>query len=114
MIVHLWQEILRGNSGTSLLVTFLLPQEFVLFSNHDALKFIYSQKKLNAKHGRWIEFLQDYTFTLLHKTRVKNKVVDALSRRIFILTKMSTVINGLKKIKTEYESCPDFCNITPF
>ena len=33
---------------------YLLPHEFVLFSDHEALKYIYSQKKLNARHRRWI------------------------------------------------------------
>ena len=85
----------------------LLLQEFVLFSDHEALKYIYSQKKLNARHSRWIELLQDYTFSLRHKENWK-KAVDALSRRMFNLTKMSTVINDFERLKTEYESCPDF------
>jgi len=59
---------------------YLPPQEFVLFSDHEALNYIYSQKKLNTRHGRWIEFLQDYTFTLHHKAGVENKAADALSR----------------------------------
>jgi len=88
---------------------YLLPHEFVLFSDHEALNYIY-QKKLNG-HGRWIEFLQDYAFTLRHKARVENKAADALSRHIFILTKMSTVVNSFEKIKAEYESCPSFCDI---
>ena len=66
---------------------------------------------MNARHERWIEFLQDYMFPLRHKARVENKAADALSRRIFILTKMSTVVNDFEKIKAEYESCPDFCDI---
>ena len=90
---------------------YLLPHEFVLFSDHEALKYIYSQKKLNARHGRWTGFLQDYTFTLRHKAGVENKVADALSRRIFILTKMFIVVNDFEKIKAEYESCPNFCDI---
>jgi len=43
--------------------------------------------------------------------RVENKAADALSYRIFILTKMSIVVNGFEKIKAEYETCPNFCNI---
>ena len=66
---------------------------------------------MNAIHGRRIEFLQDYKFTLRHKAGVENKVADALSRRVFILTKMSTAVNGFEKLKTEYESCPDFREI---
>ena len=30
---------------------------------------------------------------------------------MFILTKMLTVVNGFEKLKTEYESCPDFHEI---
>jgi len=52
-----------------------------------------------------------YMFTLRHMAGVKHKAVDALSRRIFILTMMSTVVNDFEKIKTEYESYLDFCNI---
>jgi len=38
-------------------------------------------------------------------------VADALSCRVFILTKMSTAVNGFERLKTEYESCPDFHEI---
>ena len=42
---------------------------------------------------------------------VKNKVVDALSRRRALLFVMSTEVVGFEKIKYTYESCPDFENI---
>ena len=41
---------------------------------------------------------------------VLNKVADA-SLRIFVLIKISTIISGFEKLKTEYESCLDFCDI---
>ena len=88
----------------------LLPQEFVIFSNHEVLKYISSQKNLNIRHGRWIEFLQNYTYTLRHKG-VENKAVDALNRRLTILTILSNQVVRFEKIKTEYESCPDFQEI---
>lgn len=65
---------------------------------------------MNARRARWIEFLQDYTFTLWHKARVDNKAADTLSRCVFILNRMSIVVVNFKKITREYESCPDFCN----
>jgi hypothetical protein len=87
---------------------YLLPQEFVIFSDHEALRYLNSQKKLNARHGRWVEFLQDYTYTLRHKSGADNKAADALSRRMILLSKMNAEVIGFDKIKTEYESCPDF------
>jgi len=30
---------------------------------------------------------------------------------VFILTKMSTVVNGFERLKTKYESCPNFHEI---
>jgi len=52
----------------------------VLYSDHKALKYLNSQKRLNARHNKWAEFHEDYTFVLKHKARVENKVADALSR----------------------------------
>ena len=43
---------------------YLLPSEFVLYSYHEALKYVNSQKKLNHLHGKWVSFLQEYTFVI--------------------------------------------------
>jgi len=89
---------------------YLLLQEFIIYSDHRALKYLNFQKKLNTRHGRWVEFLQDYTY-VKHKVRVENRVVDALSRHCALLSVMSTEVVGFEKIKGTYESCPYFGNI---
>ena len=89
---------------------YLLPQKFVLYSDHEALKYLNSQKRLNVWHSKWVEFLQDYTFVLKHKTGVENKVADALNRRVMILVAMSEEVTGFERLR-EYESCPDFGEI---
>lgn len=43
---------------------YLLPKEFVVFIDHQALNFINSQMKLNLIHTKWVEILQSYTFAL--------------------------------------------------
>nr|ABD63096.1 Gag-pol polyprotein, putative [Asparagus officinalis] len=67
--------------------------------------------KLNARHDRWVEFLQDYTYTIKHKAGVENKAVDALSRRMHLLLIMSAEVVGFNKVKEQYESCPDFSKV---
>jgi hypothetical protein len=35
---------------------YLVPQEFVLYSDNQALQFITRQEKLNQRHAKWVEF----------------------------------------------------------
>lgn len=90
---------------------YLLLQEFVLFSDHEALRYLGSQKKLNPRHAKWVKFLQEYIFVLKHKAAVENKAVDVLSRKVVLLHTMSVQVTGFKKLKEDYESCPDFGEI---
>ncbi|GJU00589.1 putative CCCH-type zinc finger family protein [Tanacetum coccineum] len=45
---------------------YLLHNEFVLFSDHEALKYLNSQHKVSRRHAKWVEFLQSYSFSLKH------------------------------------------------
>jgi hypothetical protein len=37
---------------------YLFPKEFVIHSDHEALKYLKSQGKLNRRHAKWIEFIE--------------------------------------------------------
>jgi hypothetical protein len=64
---------------------YLVPKEFVLYSDNLALQFISRQEKLNQKHAKWVEYMQNFTFVIKHVSGTANKVVDALSRKCLIL-----------------------------
>jgi hypothetical protein len=64
---------------------YLVPKEFVLYSDNHALQFITRQEKINQKHAKWVEFMQKITFVTKHISGIVNKVVDALSRKYLIL-----------------------------
>ena len=80
----------------------------MLYSDHEALRFLNSQKKLNSRHGNWVKFLQPYPYVIKHKVGVENKVADALSRRVSILTATSSEVTEFEQIKDDYDSCLDF------
>ena len=39
-------------------------EQFVVFSDHKSLKYIFTQRDLNMRQRRWMEYLEDYDFTL--------------------------------------------------
>ena len=87
---------------------YLFHREFILYSDHDALRFLHSQKKLSTRHGRWVDLVQDFTFSLRHRPRRENKAVDALSRRLHMLQISQATITGFDRLPLIYKDCPDF------
>lgn len=87
---------------------YLLPNDFVLFSDHQALKYIQGQAKLNPRHAKWVELLQAYSFTIRHKTGTASSVADALSRRPSLLSSLTIHVSGLDSWRHLYVDDPDF------
>ena len=52
-----------------------------MYSDHKSLKYIFTQLDLNIRPCRWMEFLEDYDFTLHYHPGKANVVADALSRK---------------------------------
>ena len=52
-----------------------------MFSDHESLKYIFTQWDLNMRQHKWMEYLEDYDFTLLYHLGKANMMVDALSRK---------------------------------
>ena len=68
--------LLFGSFGT-----YIFCSKFEVFSDHKRLKYLFSQKELNMRQRRWLEFLKDYNFELSYHPDKANVVVDALSRK---------------------------------
>ncbi|XP_058068432.1 uncharacterized protein LOC131217512 [Magnolia sinica] len=60
---------------------YLYEEKFELFSDHKSLKYLFSQKELNMRQRRWMEFLKEYDFTLQYHPGKANVVADALSHK---------------------------------
>jgi hypothetical protein len=82
---------------------YLVPKEFVLYSDNHALQFITQQDKLNQKHEKWVEFMHNITFVIKHISGTANKVVDALSRKCLILQEFCVKTLGFDSLKDMYK-----------
>ena len=60
---------------------YLYGEQFEVFSDHKSVKYIFTQRDLNMRQRRWMEFLEDYDFTLHYHPGKANVVADALSRK---------------------------------
>ena len=60
---------------------YLYGEQFEVYSDHKSLRYIFTQRDLNMRQRRWMEFLEDYDFTLHYHPSKKNVVTDALSRK---------------------------------
>ena len=66
--LKIWRHYLYGNRCE-------------IFTDHQSLKYIFTQKKLNMRQRRWLELVKDYDCEILYHPGKANKVADALSRK---------------------------------
>jgi hypothetical protein len=87
------------------------PKEFVIHSDHESLKHIHSQGKLNRRHLKWVEFIESFPYVIKHKKEKENVIANALSRRYALLTQFDYKIFGLETIKDQYVHNADFKDV---
>lgn len=75
---------------------YLIPREFILYSNNHALQYITQQPKLSQKHAKWVEFFQSFTFVLNQICGSTNKFAYALSRGIWFCRRLKFKLWDLK------------------
>ncbi|KAG8498147.1 hypothetical protein CXB51_006626 [Gossypium anomalum] len=90
---------------------YLWPKEFVIHSDHEALKHIKGQHKLNKRHAKWIEYLESFPYVIKYKKGKENVVADALSRRYTLLSYLDSKLLGFFYLKKLYVNDNNFGNI---
>ena len=90
---------------------YLRPSHFELYSDHEALKYIHGQQKLNHKHAKWFEFSQSFNLSSMYKEGKANVVADALSRRHSLLGVLSSRLLGFELVKEYYKGDEKFKEI---
>ena len=73
---------------------YLWPKEFIIHSDHEALKFLKSQSNLNKRHAKWVEFIESFPYIIKYKKGKDNVVADALSRKNILLTHLDVKVPG--------------------
>ncbi|KAG7536993.1 Zinc knuckle CX2CX4HX4C [Arabidopsis suecica] len=87
---------------------YLWPKEFVIHTDHESLKHLKGQQKLNKRHARWVEFIETFPYVIKYKKGKDNVAADALSRRYVLLSSLDAKLLGFEHIKSLYANDSDF------
>ncbi|GKV49088.1 hypothetical protein SLEP1_g55857 [Rubroshorea leprosula] len=71
---------------------YLWPKEFVIHTDHESLKHLKGQGKLNRRHAKWVEFLETFPYVIKYKQGKENIVADDY------LVDFANVFNACEKI----------------
>lgn len=82
---------------------YLWPKEFVIHTDHESLKHLKSQTKLNRRHAKWVEFIETFPYVIHYKKGKDNVVADALSRRYALFSSLTAKILGFKHMIELYK-----------
>ncbi|PKI60622.1 hypothetical protein CRG98_018972 [Punica granatum] len=88
---------------------YLWPKEFVIHTDHESLKHLKGQHKLNKRHARWVEFIETFPYVIRYKQGKANVVADALSRRYALLSTLDAKLLSFEYIKNLYADDHEFC-----
>ena len=56
-------------------------EQFEVFSDHKSLRYIFTQRDLNMRQHRWMEYMEDYDLTLHYYSGKANVMANVLSRK---------------------------------
>jgi hypothetical protein len=87
---------------------YLWPKKFVIHSDHEPLKHIRGQAKLNKCHAMRVEFIETFPYIIKHKKGKDNAIADALSRCYTMLSQLDHKMFGLESLKELYATDFDF------
>jgi hypothetical protein len=61
---------------------YIIGRKFLLLMDNSGVKYLFSKPDINVRKARWLAFLSEFDFEVRHIKGKKNKVADALRKRV--------------------------------
>jgi hypothetical protein len=72
---------------------YLYGESCDIFTDHQSLKYIFTQKELDLRQRRWLELIKDYDLSIQNHPGKANVVADVLCRTGVLKTCMSFIVD---------------------
>ena len=92
---------------------YLHPHEFIIHTDHETLKYIKGQTKLNKRHAKWSEFIESFPYVIKYIKGKENIVEDDVFRICLLVSRLGLDVIGFEHIKDLYEHDPTFATLMP-
>ena len=71
-----------------------------IVTDNNAITYIQNQAKITAKQARWLTYMAQFNYTIVHKPGAENKVADAISsQKTFLASPPSTTNTGFDRLR---------------
>lgn len=77
------RELLAMNYGLRQFRQFLLGRKFLLRVDHSAFVYLRKTRDLMGQAARWLQYIEEYDFNLVHHAGTSHGNCDALSRFLY-------------------------------
>ena len=71
----------------------------MIHTDHESLKHLKHQHKLNKRHAQWVEFIGTFPYVIQYKQGKENIVANALSRRYILISTIDAKLLSFEHIK---------------
>jgi len=89
----------------------LWPKKFVIHSDHESLKHLKGQGKLNQRHAKWVEFIETFPYVIKYKQGKENIMANALLHKYVLLSTLDAWFLGFEHIQELYKDDSGFGNM---
>ena len=91
---------------------YLYPHEFVIHTDHETLKYLNGQTRLNKRHAKWSEFIESFPYVIKYIKGKENIIANDLSRICMLVKQLELDVIGFEHIKEFYAHDETFA--TPY
>ena len=88
--------------------SYLYGREFTVFTDHEALVWLFSKDELNRTLSSWIDLILEYKFEIVHLPGIRNVLPDVLSRIYPVRNMRGDEVVSSRPIKKRKEVDPVF------